>query len=208
MIAIIDYGRGNLKSVSNAFAFLGYEAVVTSDRNVVRAAQALILPGVGEFSDAVAALIESGLDSEIRDAVSAGKPFLGICLGFQMLFEKSDEGGNRLPGLGLLKGGVRKFSAMNGTKVPHTGWNSIRFAPGSPLFAGISDEAFMYFVHSYFPVVTDRSIVSAITDYGGEFDAAVSAGNLHGTQFHPEKSGTQGLRILKNFAEMKGSGNC
>jgi glutamine amidotransferase len=207
-IAIIDYGRGNLKSVSNAFAFLGVRAVVTSDRETVRAARSLVLPGVGEFSDAMEALASSGLDGEIRSAIRAGKPFLGICLGYQMLFERSEEGGNRLPGLGLLRGDVRRFTPRTGLKIPHTGWNAIRMTPGSALFAGIADETPMYFVHAYYPVPAERTIVSAVTDHGGEFAAAISSGNLHGVQFHPEKSGNAGLRMLKNFAEMKGTGGC
>jgi glutamine amidotransferase len=203
MIAIIDYGRGNLTSVSNAFARIGVEAVVTSDKRNITAADAVVLPGVGEFSDAMATLAAGKLDRAILDAIAAGKPFLGICLGYQMLFEYSEEGGNRLPGLGIFKGAVRRFpdtAEMSGLKIPHMGWNKIDFT-GSGLFDRLpASGAFMYFVHSYYPDPVDRSIVAAETDYGIRFASAVSNGNVHGMQFHPEKSGDAGLTVLRNFA--------
>ena len=203
MIAIIDYGRGNLTSVANAFRKIGADAAVTSDAGNIAAADAVVLPGVGEFSDAMETLAASRLDEAVKNSIAAGKPFLGICLGYQMLFEYSQEGGNILPGLAILKGGVKRFPESGGLKVPHIGWNRIEFRQPSPLFTGLpAAGAFMYFVHSYYPDPDDRSIVSAETEYGVRFASAVTRGNVSGMQFHPEKSGDAGLLILRNFADL------
>ncbi|MDR3589009.1 MAG: imidazole glycerol phosphate synthase subunit HisH [Negativicutes bacterium] len=199
MIAIIDYGVGNLYSVEKAFAQLGAEAVVTSDPMVIAGAGKVVLPGVGAFGDCMNNLREYKLVEVIRQ-VAKDKPFLGICLGLQLLFEGSEEDPG-VPGLGILPGMVRKIVAPE-LKIPHMGWNSLSFRGPSPLFAGLPAEAYVYFVHSYHAVPADPALITAVTDYGGGVTAAVGRANIQAVQFHPEKSGTVGLQILRNFKEL------
>ncbi|MCX8129186.1 MAG: imidazole glycerol phosphate synthase subunit HisH [Clostridia bacterium] len=199
MIAIIDYGVGNLRSVEKAFHFIGAEAVVTSDREYIMAADAVVLPGVGAFADAMESLEKYGMVDVVRNVINSNKPFLGICLGMQLLFDYSEEGGERVPGLGVLRGAIRQLPQNMGLKVPHMGWNSIKINGGSPLFKELPEKSYVYFVHSYYLKAEDRSIVAATTDYGIQFDVAVAEGNVFATQFHPEKSGDLGLQILKNW---------
>lgn len=197
MIAIIDYGMGNLFSVEKAFAKLGAEAVVTSDVAVIAAADRVVLPGVGAFGDCMKNLESTGLIPAILAFAASGKPFLGICLGLQLLFEGSEET-PEVKGLGIFKGKVKKIIAP-GLKIPHMGWNSLEMAAGSPLFHGLPEASYVYFVHSFHAVPNDASIVTAQADYGGKVTAAVGAGNVQAMQFHPEKSSGVGLRILRNF---------
>lgn len=200
MIAIIDYGVGNLFSVEKALAALGADAKITSDARTIAAADKIVLPGVGAFGDCMENLTATGLIPTIKDFVKTGKPMLGICVGLQILFEGSEESIG-VAGLGLLKGKVRRIQAP-GLKVPHMGWNSLMIkSPRQPLdlFQGLSEKPYVYFVHSYHAVPQDSSIVTATTEYGSELTAAVAKGNIQATQFHPEKSGDVGLAILKNF---------
>ncbi|NLM13806.1 MAG: imidazole glycerol phosphate synthase subunit HisH [Epulopiscium sp.] len=198
-IAIIDYGMGNLRSVQKAFEFLGYEAWVTDNKGEIRQADKVVLPGVGAFRDAIKTLKEKKLDEEIYKAVEEGKPFLGICLGMQLVFEKSYEYGEH-EGLGLLKGNIVRLP--NTVKVPHMGWNSLKIKKEAPLFEGLPEAPYVYFVHSYY-LETDAPIVSATTFYGKEIQVAAQNKNIYVTQFHPEKSGDIGLKILKNFGGLK-----
>ena len=198
-IAIIDYGMGNLRSVQKAFEFLGYEAQVTENKEEIRKADQVVLPGVGAFRDAIKTLQEKRLDEEIYRAVEDVKPFLGICLGMHLIFEKSYEYGE-YQGLGLLKGNIVKLP--NTVKVPHIGWNSLKIEKRAPLFEGLPEEPYVYFVHSYH-LETDASVVSATTFYGKEIQVAAQNKNIYATQFHPEKSGNIGLKILKNFGGLK-----
>ena len=205
MITIVDYGVGNLFSLRSSFAFLGEDVTVTGNPNEVRSADKIILPGVGAFGDAAAKLRASGLDRAVIDAAKAGTPLLGICLGMQMLFEKSYEYGQH-EALGLIRGSVAPINNLtNGSvKIPHIGWNAITFPkdkPVSPLFAHIREGDFVYFVHSFCGVDCDDSLI-AVTQYGASVTAAVAAGNVYGTQFHPEKSGEVGLAILRAFCEL------
>lgn len=200
MIAIIDYGVGNLFSVEKALAALGADAKITSDARTIAAADKIVLPGVGAFGDCMENLTATGLIPTIKDFVKTGKPMLGICVGLQILFEGSEESIG-VAGLGLLRGKVRRIQAP-GLKVPHMGWNSLTIkSPRQPLdlFQGLSEKPYVYFVHSYHAVPQDSSIVTATTEYGSELTAAVAKGNIQATQFHPEKSGDVGLAILKNF---------
>ena len=200
MLAIIDYGVGNLFSVEKALAALGADAKITSDARTIAAADKIVLPGVGAFGDCMENLTATGLIPTIKDFVKTGKPMLGICVGLQILFEGSEESIG-VAGLGLLKGKVRRIQAP-GLKVPHMGWNSLTIkSPRQPLdlFQGLSEKPYVYFVHSYHAVPQDSSIVTATTEYGSELTAAVAKGNIQATQFHPEKSGDVGLAILKNF---------
>ncbi|MBC7326069.1 MAG: imidazole glycerol phosphate synthase subunit HisH [Moorella sp. (in: Bacteria)] len=198
-LAIIDYGMGNLLSVQKALARLGYPAEITADPAVVAAAPGVILPGVGAFGDAMASLQQRGLVAAIRDVVGRGVPFLGICLGLQLLFSISEEGG-AVAGLDLLAGEVRRLPA--GLKVPHMGWNQVQLLQPGDLFRGIPQGTNFYFVHSYYVEPTDRSVVTGTTEYGLSFAASVQQGNLFGVQFHPEKSSRWGLEVLKNFGEL------
>ncbi len=202
LIAIADYGMGNLASVQKAFAFIGCDAVVTSDAGILAKADAVVLPGVGAFSDAMKNLAASGLDDAVKTVIRSGKPFLGICLGLQMLFEFSEEGGSKTAGLGVVKGNISILPSSPELKVPHMGWNSLNIKVEHPLFEELPRAPYVYFVHSYYVHSDVRDIVSATADYGMEFDAAISRGNLHATQFHPEKSGEIGLTILKNFIRL------
>ena len=196
--AIIDYGVGNLKSVSNALAYLGVDSEITGDPCRLELADAIILPGVGAFPDAADKLRESGLE-QILLRQAGNKPILGICLGMQLLFQWGEEG-RRCEGLGLISGGVRRIETD--LKLPHIGWNSLTFQNDSPLFRGLEDGAWVYFVHSYCGVAADERDVTARTEYGPSVVAAVGRGGVYGCQFHPEKSGEVGLRILKNFGEL------
>lgn len=201
MVAIIDYDAGNLRSVEKALEALGAETVVTRDPEVIAGSSRVILPGVGSFGDAMERLNQYGLPDVIRRTVSGNKPFLGICLGLQLLFEESEENPG-VPGLGILKGKILKIPQTEGLKIPHMGWNSLNLKPDSRLFAGIRDQEYVYFVHSYYLKAQEESQVAATTWYGTEIHAAVEAGNVFACQFHPEKSGDTGLRILKNFLEV------
>jgi len=197
MIAIIDYGVGNLFSVEKAFVKLGADVIVTSDAEEIAKADKIVLPGVGAFGDCMQNLIESGLIPTILDAVATGKPFLGICVGLQILFEGSEESPG-IAGLGIIKGMVKKIYAPT-LKIPHMGWNSLELAAVSPLFQALPKSPYVYFVHSYYAVPEDPSVITAVTEYGQQVTAAVAQKNIQATQFHPEKSGDIGLLILKNF---------
>ncbi len=203
MIAIIDYGVGNLFSLSSSFRAIGFDTVVTGDASVIRCADKLVLPGVGAFEDAIAKLRNSALDKVIYEQVSLGKPLMGICLGMQMLFERSYEYGTH-EGLGLLKGEVVPLEGTipSEMKIPHIGWNSLKIKKSNPLFKYISPNAFVYFVHSFYADNCDDAVIAS-TDYGKEITAAVAKDNVYGCQFHPEKSGDVGLKILKAFCEME-----
>jgi len=198
-IAIIDYGMGNLHSAAKAFEKIGAAVTVTRDPVQVRQADQVVLPGVGAFGDCMKNLHERGLAPVIHEVIAAGKPFLGICVGLQMLFEGSEEDPG-VPGLGIFKGMVRKIEAPL-LKVPHMGWNSLTKRSSSPLFADLPDQPYVYFVHSFHAVPDDASIITAVTDYGGPVTAAVGQGLVQAVQFHPEKSSTVGLKILANFKE-------
>lgn len=197
MIAIIDYGMGNLFSVEKAFLKLGCKVCVTNDARKIAAADKLILPGVGAFGDCMQNLEKSGLIPIIHEMISAGKPFLGICLGMQLLFEGSAESPG-VKGLGIFNGMVKNIIAP-ALKIPHMGWNSLYFGEESPLFKQLPENPYVYFVHSFHVVPEDQSLVTAFTDYGGKVTAAVGRGNVQAVQFHPEKSSNAGLTILKNF---------
>ena len=204
MIAIIDYGVGNLFSLKSSFAAIGAEVKVTADREEIEKADRIILPGVGAFEDAAAKLRESGLVDVIKEQVAGGKPLMGICLGMQMLFEKSYEYGEH-EGLGLIKGSVKSISDVIPAdyKVPHIGWNALKFKKESPLFKYISEGDCVYFVHSFYAADCDEAVI-ATAEYGAELTAAVADRNVFGCQFHPEKSGKVGLNILRAFAETEG----
>jgi imidazole glycerol-phosphate synthase subunit HisH len=205
MIAIVDYGRGNLGSVQKALARVGAPAVVTDDRATVERARALVVPGDGAFADAMQSLERLGLTGPIRAHLEAGRPYLGICLGYQLLFTESEEFGHA-KGLDILPGVVRRFPA--GLKVPHMGWNQLRFDPRAlPLLAGVPDGAYVYFIHSYYPEPRELGeAVVASCEYGLRFPALLARGSLYGTQFHPEKSQRWGMRLLENFARLAGLG--
>ena len=205
MIAIIDYNAGNLKSVEKALHFLGQECVVTRDFHEIEQADKVILPGVGAFGDAMGQLKKYELDKVIREVAEKETPFLGICLGLQLLFEKSEESPG-VEGLGILKGEILRIPAAEGLKIPHMGWNNIRFPNKGRLFAGVPEDAYVYFVHSYYLKAQDEKIVTATTEYGTHIHASVESGNLFACQFHPEKSSHVGLQILKNFAKLEGKG--
>ena len=200
MIAIIDYGVGNLFSLISSFKAIGQDAVVTGDPQVIRLAEKLVLPGVGAFGDASKKLLDSGLDKVVKEQVALGKPLLGVCLGMQMLFEESYEYGKH-QGLGLLKGKVVPFDLPKEYKIPHIGWNALHFVKQSPLLKYINPQDCVYFVHSYHAVDCEDSLI-ATTEYGQEVTALVGCGNVYGAQFHPEKSGDVGLKILKGFCEL------
>ncbi len=202
MIAIVDYGVGNLFSLKSSFAAVGADIVVTADKDVLRKADKIVLPGVGAFEDAAKKLRDTGLDVSLKEAAACSKPLLGICLGMQLLFEKSFEYGEH-DGLGLIKGTVKPIAdaVSEELKIPHIGWNALRFKKDSPLFAHISDGDCVYFVHSYYAADCGESVI-ATAEYGAHLTAAVARENVYGCQFHPEKSGKTGLAILKAFAEL------
>jgi len=199
MIVIIDYGMGNLRSVQKALQTLGFSCVITKDKTQIKQSSGIILPGVGAFDPAIEELRKSSLESTLLEEIALGKPFLGICLGFQLLFSKSEEGKEN--GLGIFKGSSKRFPRSS-LAVPQMGWNRIVIKKESPMLAGISSSAMMYFAHSYYPVPEDTSIIAAETDYGVNFASVVSKDNIFGVQFHPEKSGEEGLKILRNFGEL------
>ncbi|OUQ28424.1 imidazole glycerol phosphate synthase subunit HisH [Lachnoclostridium sp. An131] len=202
MIAIIDYDAGNLKSVEKALQSLGEDVLVTRDRQELLSADKVILPGVGNFGDAMEKLEGFGLVNVIQDVIRQGKPFLGICLGLQLLFERSEEAPG-VKGLGILKGEILRIPDGDGLKVPHIGWNSLKLQNQGRLFVGLEEEPYVYFVHSYYLKAADSQIVKAVTEYGVPIDASVEQGNVYACQFHPEKSSRTGLAILKNFAELE-----
>jgi len=199
MIAIVDYQMGNLGSVQKALEKVGHPATITGDPQQVAAAEKIILPGVGAFRDAIAELRRRELLGPIKEAIEAGKPFLGICLGLQLLFDVSYEDG-QYEGLGILPGEVKRFELPHEFKVPHMGWNQVRLRRRPPLFDGVDDNRHFYFVHSYYVVPRDESVIAGETDYHRPFCSMVWRDNLVATQFHPEKSQADGLKLLKNFA--------
>ena len=201
MIAIIDYNAGNLKSVEKALHLLGEETVITRSFQEIEAADKVILPGVGAFGDAMEQLKKYELDKVIREVAAQGKPFLGICLGLQLLFEGSEES-QGVEGLHILDGQVLRIPDAPGLKIPHIGWNSLELANDGRLFQGIENGAYVYFVHSYYLKAANEQIVKATTEYSTHIHASVEQGNVFACQFHPEKSGAVGLSILKNFAEL------
>jgi glutamine amidotransferase len=201
MIAIVDYEMGNLRSVQKALERVGHASTITSDPAVLADAEKIVLPGVGAFRDAIAALRERKLEGPIRAAIDSGRPFLGICLGLQLLFETSYEDGQH-EGLGIIPGKVVRFSVPREYKVPHMGWNQLQFHRRPPVFQGVEEGAHFYFVHSYYVAPRDADVVATNTDYGGTFCSSIWRGNVFGVQFHPEKSQAAGLRLLKNFADL------
>jgi len=203
MIAIIDYGMGNLRSVEKGFQKVGVDVTVTNSPVMVGKADAVVLPGVGAFKDCMRELTNLELVDAVADSIKKGKPYLGICLGLQVLFSESEEFG-KCRGLDVLRGKVVKFefNPLQTLKVPHMGWNEIKIQKNSPLFKGISGESYFYFVHSYYVVPEDKSIIATTTDYGIEFTSSIWKDNIFAVQFHPEKSQAVGLQVLKNFGEI------
>lgn len=201
MISIIDYDAGNLRSVEKAFSYLGEESVITRDRDVILSSDKVVLPGVGSFGDAMNSLHDYGLVDVIHEAVAENKPFLGICLGLQLLFERSDETPG-VEGLGVLRGEIFRIPDKEGLKIPHIGWNSLDIRKEARLFKDVPDNSYVYFVHSYYLKAADESIVAASTEYGTHIHASVESGNVFACQFHPEKSSRVGLKILDNFAKI------
>ena len=204
MIAVIDYGAGNLQSVIKAMNYIGSDCIVTNKKEEILNSDGAVLPGVGSFGDAMDCLIGSGADEAVREFVKTGKPFLGICLGLQLLFGGSEESPDAI-GLGLLKGSITRIPNDGGRlKIPHMGWNSLDIRKHDGLFKGIEGSPYVYFVHSYFLKADDEGIVSSRTTYGTQIDASVNFENIYATQFHPEKSGKVGLQILNNFVSITG----
>lgn len=201
MISIIDYGMGNLRSVEKAFSQAGVPVRLITQPEDVIAAEKLVLPGVGAFGDAMKNLIHTGVAHAIKDAATTGKPLLGICLGAQLLFDASEEN-PKVPGLGILRGQVKRFSPELKLKVPHMGWNQLTIQPESRILANLDPDPYVYFVHSYYMQPQDQTVTAATTDYGTPFTSAVESKNISGMQFHPEKSQTVGLKILENFARL------
>ena len=201
MIAILDYDAGNIKSVEKALNLLGAKTVVTRDFTQIKQADHVILPGVGSFGDAMSHLRQYELDKAIHEVVADNKPFLGICLGLQLLFESSEESPG-VEGLNILKGTINRIPAGEGLKIPHIGWNSLELTNNGRLFEGIDEGAYVYFVHSYYLRAADEQIVKASTEYGAHIHASVEQGNVFACQFHPEKSSSVGLSILKNFMQI------
>lgn len=202
MVAIIDYGVGNLFSLKSSFSAIGADAVVTSSKSELERADSIILPGVGAFCDAAKKLKDSGLEDTVISLAKAGKPLMGICLGMQLLFEKSYEYGEHR-GLGLIKGEIRPIETVipKGYKIPHIGWNSLEIKKQTPIFENVKNGEYVYFVHSYYAAYCESS-VTAVSDYGAPLTASVQAGNIFGCQFHPEKSGETGLKILRSFVAL------
>jgi len=204
MIALIDYGMGNLRSVEKALIKLGADVEIVFDAERLSLADKAILPGVGAFKDTIAGIEERGLKSAILEFIRSGKPYFGICVGMQVIFEESSEGGTS-EGLGVIGGSVKRFQPRDGFKVPHMGWNEVKFAKGKeacPLFKGLEDGAYFYFDHSYYAAPTDGAVSAGITDYGVDFTSAVWKDNIFAVQFHPEKSQANGLAMIRNFIEL------
>ena len=201
MIAVIDYGAGNLQSVVKAFNFIGCDVCVTADKDELKEASAAVLPGVGAFGDAMNCLKNSNLINPVLDFIETGKPFLGICLGLQLLFQGSEETPG-VSGLGVFNGKILKIPAETGLKIPHIGWNSLDIKKSEGLFQNLEPNPYVYFVHSYYLKAEQSEIVSSTTTYGVQIDASVQNGKLFATQFHPEKSGKIGLQMLKNFSSL------
>ncbi len=203
MIALLDYGSGNLRSVHKALLKVGADVRIVQHPEGMHDARAVVLPGVGAFDDCIAALRKQELLEASRDFIKTGKPFLGICVGYQALFEKSDEFNSCAAGLGIFGGSVVRFTEKPGHKIPQIGWNQIEITqPNCPLYRGVKDGSYVYFVHSFFPKPTDETIVATRTEYGDTFASSVWKDNLYATQFHPEKSQAVGLQLLKNFAAL------
>lgn len=202
MIAIVDYDAGNIKSVEKALLYIGEKPVVTRDAGEIERADKIIVPGVGAFEDAMGKMNRFGLTELLRDRAEKGVPMLGICLGLQLFFERSDESEHDVPGLGILPGEIVRFPETEGYKIPHMGWNSLTINPESKLLRGIPEQSYVYFVHSYYLRAGRPEDVAATTDYIVKVHAAAEHENIFATQFHPEKSGDVGLRILKNFCEI------
>lgn len=200
MIAIIDYDAGNIQSVYKALKHIDCDVVITRDTTIIKQADGMILPGVGSFGDTVDNMERFGMSAPVMEYISSGKPFLGICLGLHLLFPASEESPEK-QGLGLLQGTITKIPA-NGLKIPHMGWNSLDIRQKDGLFKGITGSPYVYFVHSYYLSAQDKAIVSSTTEYGVTIDASVGYNNVMATQFHPEKSGDTGLKILKNFSDI------
>lgn len=201
MIAVIDYGAGNIQSVVKALKFIGCDCIVTNKKEELLKADGAIMPGVGSFGDSMDSMIKTGAKDAVLEFIERERPFLGICLGLQLLFLESEESPNA-KGLGLLDGTITKITADTGLKIPHMGWNSLKILKHDGIFKGIEGEPYVYFVHSYFLTAQDQSIVSAQTEYGVKIDASVRKDNIFATQFHPEKSGKVGLQILQNFIDI------
>lgn len=201
MIAIIDYDAGNMLSVAKALKYLRQEPVITRDPDVLAGADKVILPGVGAFGNAMEKLNGYGLVPVISDLIAKGKPFFGICLGLQLLYEGSEEAPN-VPGIGALAGTIKKIPTGEYKKIPHMGWNSLKYPNKGRLFNGIDEGAYVYFVHSYYLDATDRSTVTATSEYNVTIDASIESGNVFACQFHPEKSGSVGLKMLENFIDL------
>ena len=202
MIAIIDYGAGNLQSVKKAFDFIGAESVITDNPEIINSCDRILLPGVGSFGDAMDSMHKSGLVETVKQNALSGKPFFGICLGLQLLFEESEESPG-VKGLGIFKGKIKKFSNDMCLKIPHIGWNSLEIKQKDTLFKNVPENSYVYFVHSYYLHAEDEEDVATVTNYGIDFHSAVGKNNIFATQFHPEKSGDVGLQILRNFASME-----
>lgn len=198
MVAIIDYGAGNLQSVKKALDFIGAKSIITADENEINAASHIILPGVGSFGDAMHSIREKGLEDVIKKSADGSKHFLGICLGLQLLFESSEESPG-VDGLGIFKGSIVTIPKDNGLKVPHIGWNSVSLKQTDGIFEGLRDNNYFYFVHSYYLKDADEDVVAGTTEYGVPIQCAVQKGRVCATQFHPEKSSEAGLTILRNF---------
>ena len=201
MIAIIDYGAGNVQSVYKALKYIGCDCKITRDKNEIINANGAILPGQGSFGDCMRSMIEYDIRDTVLDYIRSGKPFLGICVGLQLLFEGSEES-EGTEGIGVFRGKIKRIPNGEGLKIPHMGWNSLSFMNREGIFRDIDDNPYVYFVHSYYLDSPDKSSVTAQTEYGVTIDAAVMKDNITATQFHPEKSGDVGLKMLKNFAEM------
>ncbi len=201
MIAIIDYGAGNIQSVNKALRYIGCDTVITRDKEQILKAEGAVLPGVGSFGDTMDTINSYGIKDTVIEYTKSGKPFLGICLGLQLLFPESEES-TEAKGLSIFDGTITKIPSGEGLKIPHIGWNSLDIKKNDGLFKGLDQNPYVYFVHSYFLNASDKGIVSAQTQYGVTIDAAIEKGNVFATQFHPEKSGETGLKILKNFADI------
>ena len=206
MIALLDYGSGNLRSVHKALLKVGAEVRVAKTPGEIGAARAMVLPGVGAFDDCINAMRKQELLEAAREFIKSGKPFLGICVGYQALFERSEEFNSCAAGLGIFEGSVVRFSEKNGLKIPQIGWNQLEIANSKcPLYRGVASGSYVYFVHSFFPKPVDASIVATRTEYGETFASSVWRDNVFATQFHPEKSQKVGLQLLKNFVELAGN---